>query len=182
VKLATNWNSLIQSLKGNVPRRLTIENSATPMLIEGDGELASSYVKLRSVQYRGEDPYSVVNVHLAREIFDRNPAQFKNAAALVTIDEMNEITLCDAHQTLVIGSADPEVADLLKIPIGAPTVEAHCVVIDDGGIAIYVGDIIYQSESIKLQIDLLGSVPAVEKRGRNGAKVTSLARRKSRRA
>jgi len=182
VKLATNWNSLIQSLKGNVPRRLTIENNATPMLATADGELASNYVKLRSVQYRGEEPYSVVNVHLAREIFDRNPAQFKNAAALVTIDEMKEIALREAHQTLVIGSADPEIADLLKIPIGAPTVEAHCVVIDDGGIAIYVGDIIYQSESIKLQIDLLASVPAVEKRGKNDAKVANLARRKSRRA
>ncbi len=181
VKLATNWNSLIESLKGNVPRRLSIDYDSKPNLADSDGELASSYVKLRSVQYRNEDPYSVVNVHLAREVFDLKPDRFKNAAALVTIDEMREITLRNAHQMLVIGSADPEVADLLKIPIGAPTVEAHCVVIDDGGIAIYVGDIIYRSESIKLQIDLLGPQPVLPKRGRNGVKV-DLPRRKSRRA
>ncbi|WP_139102819.1 UTRA domain-containing protein, partial [Acinetobacter baumannii] len=124
---------------------------------------ASSYVKLRSVQYRNEDPYSVVNLLLAREIFDLNPVRFKNAAALVVIDAMDEITLSEAHQTLTIGSADPEIADLLKISIGAPTVEAHCVVIDDGGIALYVGDIIYRSESIKLQMDLLGTKPLREK-------------------
>lgn len=180
IKLATNWNTLIESLKGNVPRRLTIdEDVAPPVLGDADGDPASSYVKLRSVQYRNDDPTSVVNLHLAREVFDLNPARFKSAAALVTIDAMDEITLLEAHQTLTIGSADPEIADLLKISIGAPTVEAHCVVIDDGGIAIYVGDIIYRSESIKLQIDLLATKSVREKPPRNGFKAISLPRRKS---
>jgi len=148
VTLTTNWNSLIESLKDNVPRRLMIDRDvAPPNLASGDGNPASNYVKLRSVQYRNEEPYSVVNLHLAREVFDLNPERFKGAAALVTIDAMDEITLLEAHQTLTIGSADPEIADLLKISIGAPTVAAHCVVIDDAGIAIYVGDIIYRSIS-----------------------------------
>jgi len=179
VKLATNWVSLIESLKDNVPRRLVIdEDVSPPNLGSSDGELASSYVKLRSVQYRNEDPYSVVNLHLAREVFDLNPEKFKNAAALVTIDAMNEVELLEAHQTLTIGSADPEVADLLKISIGAPTVEARCIVIDDGGIAIYVGDIIYRSESIKLQMDLLVTQPMRDKRPRSELKAVSLPRRK----
>jgi GntR family transcriptional regulator len=179
VKLATNWNSLIDSLKDNVPRRLTIErDTAPPTLGEQDGELASSYVKLRSVQYRNEDPYSVVNLHLAREVFDLDSERFKSTAALVAINAMDEITLMEAHQTLTIGSAEPEIADLLKISIGAPTVEAHCVVIDDGGIAIYVGDIIYRSESIKLQMDLLATEPRGVKKPR-AFKPISLTQRKS---
>ena len=56
----------------------------------------------------------MVNLHLAREVFDLNPERFKSAAALVTIDAMDEITLREAHQTLTIGSADPEIADLLE--------------------------------------------------------------------
>jgi GntR family transcriptional regulator len=180
VKLATNWNSLIESLKDNVPRRLTIDHDvAPPNLGSSDGELAPSYVKLRSVQYRNEDPYSVVDLHLAREVFDLNPERFKGAAALVTIDAMDAITLLGAHQTLTVGSADPEIADLLKIPIGAPTVEAHCVVIDDGGIAIYVGDIIYRGESIKLQMDLLATEPLRKKKPRNEFKAIGPARRTS---
>ena len=124
----------------------------------------------------------MVNLHLAREVFDLNPERFKGAAALVTIDAMDEVTLIEAHQTLTIGSADPEIADLLKISIGAPTVEAHCVVVDDNGIAIYVGDIIYRSESIKLQINLLATTPLTEKKQRNGFKAIGLPRRKSRKA
>jgi len=180
VKLATNWNSLIDSLKDNVPRRLIVERDAPPPVLgEQDGELASSYVKLRSVQYRNEDPYSVVNLHLAREVFDLDPERFKGTAALVALNAMDEITLMEAHQTLTIGSAEPEIADLLKISIGAPTVESHCVVIDDGGIAIYVGDIIYRSESIKLQMDLLATEPRSGRRPRGAFRAISLTQRKS---
>lgn len=180
VKLATNWNSLITSLKDNVPRRLSIDHDAgMPDLASDDGDLASSYVKLRSVQYRNEEPYSVVNLHLAREVYDLAPERFKSAAALVTIDAMDEISLTEAHQTLTIGSADPEIADLLRISIGAPTIEAHCVVIDDGGIAIYVGDITYRSDSIKLQVNLLSTESASRAKPRNGFKAVGLPRRKS---
>jgi len=122
----------------------------------------------------------VVNLHLARDVFDMNPERFKGAAALVTIDAMNEITLMEAHQSLTIGSADPEIADLLRIPIGAPTLEAHCVVVDHRGIAIYIGDIIYRSESIKLQINLLATSAMGDKKQRNGFKAIGLPRRKPR--
>jgi len=38
VKLATNWNSLIDSLKDNVPRRLIVERDAPPPILgEQDG-------------------------------------------------------------------------------------------------------------------------------------------------
>jgi GntR family transcriptional regulator len=62
-----------------------------------------------------------------------------------------------AHQTVVIGGADPRTADLLKIGLGAPTAECRCVVIDGGGVAIYVADIIYPSNVIKLHIDLFAN-------------------------
>jgi GntR family transcriptional regulator len=76
---------------------------------------------------------------------------------LPTIDSHDDVTLRDAHQTLLIGSASPETADLMKIPLGAPTVESHLVIVDDTGEAIYVGDIIYRADCIKLQVDLLGA-------------------------
>lgn len=159
LKLAVNWTSLVDSLKDNVPRNITLEEDCpAPVLGPNDGEPAKSYVRLRSLQYRNNEPYSVVDLSLARHIFDLDPKQFLSAAALPTIDARDDIVLRDAHQTLVIGSAGPEIADLMKIPLGAPTVDSHCVIIDDAGVAIYVGDIIYRADCIKLQIDLLSSV------------------------
>ncbi len=52
--------------------------------------------------------------------------------------------------------AGPKVADLMRNYLSAPRrSECHCVIVDDRGEAIYVGDIIYRSESVKLQVDLL---------------------------
>ena len=48
-----------------------------------------------------------------------------------------------------------ETADYLKLALNAPTAEAHCVVTDTAGVAIYVGDIIYRGDCVKLNIDLL---------------------------
>jgi GntR family transcriptional regulator len=171
VKLASNWTSLIESLKDNVPQLLAFdENAGPPDLTGSGGQLASNYAWLRSVQYRNKEPFSAVSLHLARDVFDRAPHRFKSAAALVTIDAMDEITLTEAHQTLTIGNADPEIADLLRIPIGAPTLESRCIVIDDRDVAIYVGDIVYRSESIKVQMDLLGTRPLLRDQRHNGLK------------
>jgi GntR family transcriptional regulator len=174
VKLASNWSSLIESLKDNVPQLLAFdENAAPPELTGSGGQPALKYAWLRSVQYRNKEPFSAVSLYLARDVFDRAPQRFKSAAALVTIDAMDEITLTEAHQTLTIGNADPELADLLRIPIGAPTLESRCIVIDDRGVAIYVGDIVYRSESIKVQMDLLGTAPLRRARLQNGGKVAA---------
>ena len=169
LKLAVNWTSLVESLKDNVPRNIRLdENCPPPALGPSDGELAESYVGLHSVQYRNNEPYSVVDLCLARRIYDLDPKKFVSAAALSTIDSRDDIVLRDAHQSLVIGSAGPEIADLMKIPLGAPTVQSHCVVVDDSGEAIYVGDIIYRADCVKLQIDLLGS--GLQPRKLNGRK------------
>src|SRR5262249_39577919 len=160
VKLASNWSSLIGSLKHNVPQLLALDENAEPPDLAGSGgEPARDYAWLRSVQYRNKEPFSAVSLHLARDVFDRAPQCFKTAAALVTIDAMDEITLTEAHQTLTIGNADPEIADLLQIPIGAPTLESRCIVIDHRNVVIYVGNIVYRSESIKVEMDLLGTKP-----------------------
>jgi GntR family transcriptional regulator len=156
LKLGVNWTSLVDLLKDNVPQNVRLNRDCPPPALgPDDGKPAEKYVGLHSVQYRNNEPYSVVDLRLARRIYNLDPKQFMNAAALPTIDSRNDIFLTNAHQVLVIGSASPEIADRMNIPLGSPTVESHCVIIDDTGEAIYVGDIIYRAECIKLQVDLL---------------------------
>jgi GntR family transcriptional regulator len=183
LQLATSWSSLVTSLEDNVPERITVEKvCAPPHLDEGDGQLAAKYVRLCSVQYKNGEPYSVVNLHLARDIFDMDAKRFMVAAALPTIDAMDSIVLGEAHQTLVVGSADPEIADLMKISLGAPTVQCRCVITDDKGIAIYVADIVYRSDCIRLRINLLGAKAGRKKRAVGSDNTVSLFSRKSHKA
>jgi len=155
-KLATSWDLLVESIKDNVPKRIKVDNPPPlPELREGEGTLASKYVFMRSVQYKEGEPYGIVNLHLADEIYRRAPDEFRQRPALSVLAGLKGVDIQDAHQTVVIGSADPVTADHLRIALGAPIAECRCVVIDKRGIAIYVADIIYRSDAIKLYIDLL---------------------------
>ncbi len=157
LKLATDWASLLEPIKDNVPKPIKVdEPPEIPELAPGEGKLADSYVFLCSVQYRETEPYSIVSLHLARDIFERAPKEFQQHPALPILASLDSLHIKHAHQTLVISGADPESADLLKIGLGSPTAECRCLVIDEHDRAIYVANIIYRSDCIKLHMDLFG--------------------------
>ena len=156
LKLDTSWPSLIETLKHNVPKFMPVSAPMpAPRLGPDEGRAAPEYVFLRSVQFRGERAYSVVSVQLAKDIYERDPQAFRRHAALPVVAGMKGMKIAMARQTLVIGSADPDIASLLGVPLNAPTAEARCVVVDRRGIAIYVADIIYRGDCIKLETTLL---------------------------
>ena len=159
LKLATTWPALVDTIKDNVPRFIPVAAPAPePRLGPEDGKPAAAYVFLRSVQSRGNRAHSVVNLHLARHVFERAPGSFRSRAALPVLASLKGLAIASARQTLAIASAEPEIAGLLKLPLNAPTAEARCVVLDRQGIAIYVADIVYRGDCIKLDIDLLPAV------------------------
>jgi GntR family transcriptional regulator len=156
LELATDWTILIDSIKNNVPKRIRVDHPpAFPELREGEGTLAPKYRFLGSLQYKDGEPYGIVNLHLAQALFDRDPQAFLTRPALAVLAGYSDIEIQHAYQTIVIGGAGVQTADLLKIGLGAPTAECRCVVIDGSGVAIYVADITYRSEVIRLHIDLL---------------------------
>jgi len=156
LRLETTWDSLIAPIKDNVLRMIPVDDPpAAPKLAAGDGRLAAEYVFLRSVQLKDDAPYALVNLHLDRRVHDRDPAAFRTHTALPVLAMQRGVAIDEAHQTLIIGSADPGTASLLQVPLGTPTAECHCVVIDRDGIAIYVAEIVYRNDCVKLHIDLL---------------------------
>ena len=162
LRLETDWDALVRTIEDNVPRILPVEAPVPrPRLDAGDGVAAKTYQYLRSVQSRGDEPYAFVGVHLAEHVYAMAPNAFRTRTAFSVLSDLEGIAIARAHQTLVIGSADTEAAHFLQIALNAPTAEVHCVVVDDQGVAIYVGEIIYRGDFIKLDIDLLakGKVP-----------------------
>ena len=169
LRLETTWDSLIAPIKDNVLRMIPVDDPpAVPRLAAGDGRLAAEYVFLRSVQLKDNAPYALVNLHLDRRVHDRDPAAFRTHTALPVLAMQRGIAIEQAHQTLIIGSADPGTASLLQVPLGTPTAECHCVVIDREGVAIYVAEIVYRNDCVKLHIDLLNG-----SRSRAGAETKS---------
>ena len=124
-------------------------------LAEGEGTPATAYTFLRSLQMRGKEPFALARVHIAREIYDRAPALFGSRVALAVVADMPDLSISRAHQTLTIGAADIETARHLGVALNAPTAEAHCVVTDETGVAIYVGDITYRGDVVRINIELM---------------------------
>ncbi len=178
-KLATSWDVLISAIKDNVPRRIKVATSAPfPSLQEGEGLPAAKYVFMRSVQYKDHEAYGLVNVHLAEDVFRRAPDEFRMHPALSVLANLRNIEIDEAYQTVVIGTADPTAAELLHIALGAPVAECRCIAIDSRGIAIYVADIIYRSDAIKMHIDLLaGTRPSRKSRRARSLKPASVDRK-----
>jgi GntR family transcriptional regulator len=157
-KLATTWEAMIEQIKDNIPKRIDVENPPEfPSLREGEGKLAPKYVLMRSLQYKDGDPYAIVSVHLSEKIFRLAPKQFQRHPALSVLGSMKKIKVRDAYQTVVIGTADTDAAVLLNVALGASIAECRCAVIDDSGTTIYIADIIYRRNAIKLHIDLLAN-------------------------
>jgi GntR family transcriptional regulator len=154
--LATQWESVLRSIRGNLPTQVQVEDpSAPPALDDSNAKLANGYVFVRSIQAHNGDPYALVSVHLAKDIYDRDPKKFQTRAVLSTLADMKGVTVRHARQMLLIGAADPYVANMLRIPLNTPIAEAHWTVVDEKHRAIYVAQVIYRGDCIKLMIDFL---------------------------
>lgn len=156
LRLATDWESLIAPIRDNVPHLLRTPHPPPPRLGPDDGAPAPAYAYLRSLQTRGKEPYALASVHVAQSLYRKAPKRFASHPALAVLARMNGRTIARAHQTLSVGAADVETARHLRLPLNAPTVEAHCVVTDRAGVAIYVGEIVYRGDVVHLDIELIG--------------------------
>jgi GntR family transcriptional regulator len=155
LQLATDWESLIAPIRDHVPQLLPGEDDAPPRIEEDDGTPAAAYVTIRSIQKRDGKPYAYARVHVAKHIHARAPKAFASRVALAVLSEMKGLGIARAHQTVVVGAADLDTAEHLGIPLNAPTAEARCVVTDKAGVVIYVGEITYPGDYVKLNIELI---------------------------
>ena len=156
MQLATDWEGLIAPIRDHVPHMLPSEPAPVPRLEEGDGIPAPAYVFLRSIQKRDGKPYAYARVHIAKQLHARAPKAFSSRVALAVLSEMKGAMISRAHQTVVVGAADIETARRLEIALNAPTAEARCVVTDKAGVVIYVGEITYPGDYVRLNIELIG--------------------------
>jgi GntR family transcriptional regulator len=157
IQLATDWESLIAPIRDNVPFLLPDGGDVPPRILPDDGVAAPGYVFIRSIQKREGRTYAFARVHVASHIHARARGQFGKRVALAVLSEMDDLEISRAHQTLAIGAADMETARNLGIALNAPTAEARCVVTDAGGTVIYVGEITYPGDCVRLNIELIGA-------------------------
>jgi GntR family transcriptional regulator len=157
LQLATDWESLIAPIRDHIPQLLPAEvgtASTEPRIEEGDGIAAPAYVAIRSIQKRDGKPYAYARVYVAKHIHAKAPKAFASRVALAVLSEMKALSIARAHQTVVVGAADLDTAQQLGIALNSPIAEARCIVSDSDGVVIYVGEITYPGDYVRLNIEL----------------------------
>ena len=137
------------------PEILTLEEGCHPPPAEGvTGTLAESYTFMRRVHHRDGQPYCVINIFLDERIFRQAPKKFRTQAIIPLLTRMPRVRIAEAHQVMTIGAADTEVARLMRVPVNAPVAEVQRVFRDEKGVVIYMAQVSYRGDAIRLEMDL----------------------------
>jgi GntR family transcriptional regulator len=155
MKVETTLDALANMYAGTKPRLLTfLDTIAVPPLTAKDGAPAPRYRFMRRVHSRNDVPYALINIYVDARIFAKAPKRFRNETVIPILQSMPGVEIAKARQTLTIGSADVETAELLAVPVNSPVADVRRVFNAPDGTVIYLGEVTYRGDFIHLEMDL----------------------------
>lgn len=155
-KLAIDWQSLISAHEGAkievLEQRVVTELSPADRM---KGKPAPKYQMMKRLHLRDRRAYLIARFFLEYELFKEGPPlQFRRLPTLPILHRIAGHRIARAWQVVTIGTADVEVAALLKIPLNAPVALVDRVAIDKDGVILYAGHGIYRGDAISMEIEL----------------------------
>jgi GntR family transcriptional regulator len=156
IRIESSLAGLAEVYRTSPPRlRQLEEGESMPVLDPGEGRLAARYHYIRRVHVTQRQAVSVISLWLDDSVFRLSPRRFRRELIIPPLLDLAGDRIAKATQTLTVSTAGPEAAQALAISENAPVAVVRRVVCDHAGIAIYVCDLVYRSEYIKWEVDLL---------------------------
>ena len=155
LSVETSLAALSAMYRDSKPEILNItESEAHPPLVPADGVPAERYTYMRRVHFRNDEPYCVISIYLDEAIFRTDPERFRSSVVIPILVALDHPRIASARQTLTIGSADLDVARHLRIPLNSPVAEVRRIFNDPDGRVIYLGEVIYRGDFVRIEMDL----------------------------
>ncbi len=155
VSVVTTLEELARVYEDTQPSIVNIDEAVTePPLSLAEGRPAPRYAYMRRVHSRDGRPYCVIDIYLDERIFRQAPAKFRSRTVIPLLRSMPGVAIREAHQVLTIATADVEVANHLGVPVNAPVAEVRRIFKDAEGTVIYLADVTYRGDAIRLEMDL----------------------------
>lgn len=156
MQVETSLAGLAELYRKLAPRVLPLdEGVATPRLEPDDGVAAPRYRYLRRIHASDRQPTSVISAYLDDRIFRLAPKRFRNELIIPVLMDLKAVKIGSARQILTIGTAGAEAAEALNIAASAPVAEVRRVFCDPQGVVIYLGELTYRGDFIRVDMDLL---------------------------
>jgi len=155
-KLAADWQSVASVHDGADVEVLELRLlSGMPPLDLTKGKPATKYRMIRRVHARDGRPYLLSSAYVEDGLFRQCPrSQFRKLPTLPILQSVAGDSLAQAWQTFTVGTADVEVAAILKVPLNAPVAKVDRTLIDVNGIILYSGHGIYRGDTVSLEMEL----------------------------
>ena len=155
MRVETSLKKLADSYRELKPRVVNVMNDmSSPVLRDGDGIAAEKYFHVVRVHSTQNLPYCVISIYLDERIFRRAPVRFRRELIIPLLLSLPGIRIAKASQTLTISTADLDIAKHLRIPINAPTAEVRRAFNGPDRRVIYVAEVTYRGDFIRLEMDL----------------------------
>lgn len=159
VRLESSWHQLLHMLEGNNPQMLVLEECVETAPIQPeDGEPAAPYRYMRRLHRCNDVPYCVIEIFLSRAVYDADPQGFDHSMVISLLQQVPGLHLQRMRQSLHIGAADLDTAQLLGIEANAPVGIVRRVITDTRNRVVYVGAGRYRGDLVVFDtaIDLQG--------------------------
>lgn len=157
MRVETSLRGLADLYRELAPRVLPLqEGVGVPRLEPGEGTPAPSYRLLRRVHASDRQPTSVISAYLDERVFRLAPRRFRKELIIPVLMDLPQVRIGSARQILTIGTAGAEAATVLNIAASAPVAEVRRVFCDPDGTVIYLGELTYRGDFIRVDMDLLG--------------------------
>jgi len=157
MQVETSLQGLADLYRDLAPRMRSLdEGKASPHLEADDGRPAPTYRYLRRVHASDRQVTSVITAYLDERIFKLAPQRFRKELIIPVLMDLKNVKIGSARQILTIGTAGMEAATLLNVAASAPVAQVRRVFCDSAGTVIYLGELTYRGDFIRVDMDLLG--------------------------
>ncbi|NQW70143.1 MAG: GntR family transcriptional regulator [Betaproteobacteria bacterium] len=156
MQVASSLKALADLYRDLTPRLIPItEGPSTPKIELTDGIAAPKYHLLRRVHSYNKQLTSVISAYIDERIFKLAPKRFRNELVIPVLMDLKEVKIGSARQILTISTAGVEAANALNISVSAPVAEIRRIFCATDGTVIYLGELTYRGDFLRLDIDLL---------------------------
>ncbi|NIA69881.1 GntR family transcriptional regulator [Pelagibius litoralis] len=155
--LGTRLSTLADHYRGDKPALDLLEDrdAEVPGAPIIGGLSDKGYHLLRRTHTRDGETYCVISIYFEKDLFARHEGEFRTQLALPVLVDSDDIDVARARQSLTIGKCDYDTAGLLSLAVGDPVVEVRRVICDGQDRVIYLADVTYRSDFVRLEMDLL---------------------------
>ncbi len=156
MRVETSLHGLAELYRKLAPRVIPIEDKiAMPSLQAEDGIAAPRYRCLRRAHSNESQVTSVICAYIDERVFKQAPKRFRKELIIPVLTDLKDVKIFSAKQLLTVGTAGVEAASMLNIATSAPVARLRRVFCAPDGTVIYLGELTYRGDFIRVDMDLL---------------------------